>query len=355
MGVHSPVASADRPKHSTLVVTGGILQLIGQFSALAAAGATDPVDVVLTGAYSPDRRAWVEQHLQAWLHWRGRGDRWLSVEVAAQHYYDRVLINVEWQGKQSRFLAQGEEIWVCGDSLGFYYRQRNEIRACLQSLLELPLHRRSRQRRRYALSHVPRWYNHPPQQWDLVAPQFYQLLWQDYQQFCWQATAFPEQWQSVIDPLKNTLDPILLLLPNLLPQLRQPEAFWDLLNDWCDPLLKTARPVLLKTHPRFKTLDLTNWLRQQGWSDRLQFLPESLGCYPAELMIATLQQAGNQPTVYSLSTANFNSRLLLGWPCRSFSLRSLHPYRGSWHRWLHLQLHWARIQAAERSLQLPAK
>lgn len=351
MGAPSPVDPCEGLTNSTLVVSGGILQLLGQLAALAAAGSTDPVDVVLTGAYSPERRQWVEQHLQAWLHWRDRGDRWISAEAAAQQSYDRVLINVEWQAKQRQFLANHPETWICGDSLGFYYRQRDEVRACLQSLVELPLRSRSSRRRRYALSHRPCWYNHPPQRWQWVAPQFYRQLWQDYQQFCWQATEFPQHWQPVIGSLPQDLDPILLLLPNLLPQLRRPEDFWNLLRDWCGPLLKTPRPVLLKLHPRFKALDVADWLAGQGWSDRLQCLPESLGGYPAELMIAALKQSGWRPTVYSLSTANFNSRLLLDWPCRHFSLRSLRPYRGNWQRWLHLRLHWARIQAAERSLQ----
>ncbi|WP_338462294.1 hypothetical protein VZH09_02135 [Synechococcus elongatus IITB7] len=335
---------------STLVVTGGILQLLGQLAALSAASLTDPVDVVLTGAYSPERRQWVEQHLQSWLAWRDRGDRWLTAESAAELQYSRVLINVEWQAKQRQFLSQGSETWICGDSLGFYYRQRDEVVAVLQSLAEIALRSRSSRQRCYALSHQPRWYNHPPHRWHRVAPQDYRQLWQDYQQFCWQSTSFAKEWQTVIQRLPTDLDPIMLLLPNLLPQLRHPEDFWALLTDWCRPLLMTPRPVLLKVHPRFKALDLTTWLAQQGWSDRLLLLPESLGGYPAELLIAALRQSGRQPTIYSLSTANFNSRLLLDWPCRSFSLRSLQPYRGSWHRWFHLRLHWARIQAAERSL-----
>lgn len=339
---------------STLVVSGGILQAVGQFASLLATDATEPVDFVLTGAYGPERRQWVEQHLQQWLKWRDRGDRWLSAEEALSNTYQRVLINVEWQLKQRQFLSNPAEVWVCGDSLGFYYRQRDESWATLQSLAEFPLRSRSRRHWRYALSHRPRWYNHPPQRWHSVPPQFYRQVWQDYQQFCWQATPFAQDWPTVTEALSPDLDPILLLLPNLAPQLRRPEDFWALLTDWCRPLLSSPRPLMLKPHPRFKSLEIAAWLAQQGWGDRVLLLPEALDGYPAELLIDALHQSGWQPTVYSLSTANFNSRLLLDWPCRPLSLRSLKPYRGSWRRWLHLQLHWARIQAAERSL-IPTK
>lgn len=95
MSVGHPISPDNSPHHATLIVSGGILQLVGQFAALAAAGSPDSVDVVLTGAYGAERRQWVEQHLQAWLSWRDRGDRWLSPEAAASQPYRRVLINVE--------------------------------------------------------------------------------------------------------------------------------------------------------------------------------------------------------------------------------------------------------------------
>ncbi len=169
-----------------LVASGGLIHLVHQLAVVASLpevqagrrqngpGSPPSIGIWLTGVIRNDPRALaaLEQAIERWLvllrsqrpHGFG-GIRLLAQEPeAAAEHWDLLCLNNQWQRGQRQLLQLGsiQQLVVCGDGLGIYYRCARELRAILPSLLNRLIAEPGRQVRYVLSGRQPLWHR-PPQ------------------------------------------------------------------------------------------------------------------------------------------------------------------------------------------------
>jgi len=181
-----------RQRH-ILVLSGGLIHLVHQLAVVhSLAVRPEPADrdrngerppgspppaliaVLITGVLTrnPAGLAALQNTIEPWFErLRQQGDGRLAglrlvrdPQALPAGPWDQICLNNQWQTNQREWMEQLaiQELLVCGDGLGLYYRCARELRAVLPSLLGLPIREPGR-RVRYVLSgRQPRWHR-PPQ------------------------------------------------------------------------------------------------------------------------------------------------------------------------------------------------